>query len=149
MPGYQAHLAAGAVAGGAGLFAAAYTGHLARDPQAMAPLLAVCLLASLFPDVDTDSKGKRIFYGLLLVLDGYLLYRGDYKMAAFLGLFAILPGISAHRGWTHTWWAALCFPLPFVALAHYFLGVSWESALPWYLASLVGYFSHLAIDREW
>ena len=138
MPGYQAHLATGAVAGGGALFAAVYAGRLPQEPRTLAPLFAVCLLASLSPDVDTDSKGKRIFYGLLLVLDGLLLYREDYKMAAFLGLFAILPGISAHRGWTHTWWAMLPFPLPFVALAHYFLGVSWESALPWYLAAQVG-----------
>ncbi len=149
MPGYKAHLGAGLLAGAGGAFLAVKTGHIAQDPQLLAALLAVCLLAALFPDVDTDSKGKRLFYGLLLGLDAGLLYKEEYRWAAFLGLFAILPGLTAHRAWTHRWWAALLFPLPLFAASQFFLHFSWESALPFYLAALVGYASHLVLDREW
>lgn len=149
MPGYQAHLTGGALTAVVGIGGAVFAGTLPQDPPLLAALTAVCLLAALLPDVDTDSKGKRLFAWILLALDAGLLYREEYRWAAVLGVFAILPGLGMHRGWTHRWWAALLFPLPLLAAARFFLHFTWPQALPFYLAALAGYASHLALDREW
>jgi len=148
MPGYRAHMGGALVFGGVCLVGAVHFGYLARDPQPMAGLLGFFLLGGLFPDVDTDSIGKRLFYGLLFLVDLMLLYQKRYEWAAWAGLCAILPGITHHRGWTHTWWAMLAAPLPILFLPVLVGDASWHTFLPLYLAFVGGYFSHLAMDRK-
>ncbi len=118
--------------------------------------LAVAMLAGLWPDVDVTSHGRKLFYRLFLIFDLYLIISGAWQAAALLGLFAILPGLGRHRGWTHKVWAALLVPLSIPAAAAFLqrdgsFGVApdmgrVEAVLPYYLAAVVGYFSHLAAD---
>lgn len=118
--------------------------------------LLVAVLAALWPDVDITSQGRKLFYRLFLVLDLYLIASKEWQAAAFLGLFAILPGLGKHRGWTHRLWAALLVPLPII-LVPLFIGpggtfvrepdyTNLGQGLPYYLAAVVGYVSHLAAD---
>ncbi|MGE4298652.1 MAG: metal-dependent hydrolase [Desulfovibrionaceae bacterium] len=147
MPGYKAHIiTAGAVAGGS-LYGLAYFDYFHADPMVMAVLVAICLMAALFPDVDTCSVGRKLFYGLLAGTDVVLMVNGEYEWAAILGFFAMLPAIDNHRGWTHTWWGALLVPLPIIALPMFFYKFDWQPLLPFYVAAVVGYFSHLALDK--
>jgi len=111
-------------------------------------LLCISLLASLFPDVDTDSKGQNLFYSLLAALDLGLMIKGLYKWAAILGFCAMLPALGHHRGWTHTWWAMLLVPSVILVLPMIFYSISIEKLLPFYLAAVIGYFSHLLLDRK-
>jgi membrane-bound metal-dependent hydrolase YbcI (DUF457 family) len=109
-------------------------------------LLATVLLAALWPDVDTNSKGRHVFYRGFLVAAAALILFERYVEAAVLGLLAILPNIGKHQGWTHTIWAALgvsslCLWLPmYIARSRTLVG------LPFAIAFLVGYLSHLVLD---
>lgn len=149
MPGYRKHILAGAVAGSAALFAADQFAVLRVDRLTQATLLAVTLTASIFPDIDTPSKGRPFVYGALAVFDVYLIYTKRLLWAALLGLIAILPCLGGHRGWTHTWWAMFLVPLPLLVGPVHFLGWSWQAAAPWYIAAIIGYGSHLVLDEKW
>lgn len=147
MPGYKIHLT-GAVLAGGGALAALYTfGPLHPEPLHAAALLTTCALAGLFPDVDTSSKGRPLFYGLLALLDLVLLVNAEYKWAALVGLVAMLPALGNHRGWTHTWWAMLATPLVILAVPLVLFEFSWQTLAPFYVAAVLGYFTHLALDR--
>jgi membrane-bound metal-dependent hydrolase YbcI (DUF457 family) len=118
------------------------------DPFTAAALLATAAIASLFPDVDTDSKGKRLYYACFAAVDIVLIFRREFRWASVVGLSAILPGLGPHRGWTHTWWAMLLVPLPVLLLPVYLYDKSPTDFLPYYIAAVTGYFSHLAMDGE-
>ncbi|TWI71138.1 LexA-binding, inner membrane-associated putative hydrolase [Desulfobotulus alkaliphilus] len=148
MPGYKAHLGFGSTLGIlclAGLF----FWELYRPPlETMAILMGLCLIGSLTPDVDTDSKGQNLVYSLLILFDLFLIFKGEYKWAAILGFCAMLPAIGHHRGWTHSWWAMLVIPLPILAAPVYLFHQPWQQVLPYYLAFVLGFFSHLLLDRR-
>ena len=110
-------------------------------------LLGIALLMALWPDVDTDSKGQRLFYRIFLAADMLLIVGKLHQLAAILGLLAMIPIVGRHRGWTHTIWAAVLVALPFFVLPMYFAGRPTWVGLPYFLAALVGYGSHLVLDR--
>ena len=150
MPGYKGHITGSLVAGGIAAVAAFMLGyHFLVTPSQIAGLLGFCLLGGLFPDSDTDSKGQNLFYGLLIVGDGALIYFRQYSWAAWVGIFAMLPALGHHRSWTHTWWAMLVVGIPIVVIPLMVLGRSTLMVyLPFYVAFTVGYFSHLLLDRK-
>lgn len=149
MPGYKGHLTAGLVAGAAAVTGAVMLKHLTVDPLQIAGLMGFCLLGALFPDVDTDSKGQNLFYVLLILVNGVLIYYRHFKWSAWLGLCAMLPALGHHRGWTHTWWAMLIVGAPILIIPKFVLGAdNLKLYLPFYIAFTVGYFSHLLLDRE-
>jgi len=116
MPGYRTHLAGAAALTTGALYALNRHQVLDLSPGLAAGLMAVSLLATLFPDTDTASKARPYFYGLMALTDLVLLVLGEYQWAAVLGLFAMLPAVGNHRGWTHRWRAALLAPLPLVVV---------------------------------
>lgn len=147
MPGYRGHIAGGVFFGVMGVVGAVMMGFLARDPVQILALIGFCLLGGMFPDVDTDSKGQKLFYSILICVDLGLIYYRMYMWAAWLGLFSMLPAIGHHRGWTHTWWAMLVVPLPIIIIPALLL--DGQSLLPFfrfYAAFVLGYFSHLLLD---
>jgi hypothetical protein len=156
MPGYKGHIA-GAVA-----LNAAYVGalslapdsvlgsnhHIVSDTQLLVGLFVLAILFGLFPDIDTNSKGQDIFYGLAFVADILLLWNGRLAAAAFLGLLAMLPILGKHRGWTHSKPAMFLVPLPILAVPYLYNHVYLDTALVAYGAALIGYFSHLLLDGK-
>ena len=148
MPSYKGHIAGALVVGGMVLALAVLAGFYEASLITKAALIATAVLAALFPDVDTDSVGKVVFYWLLLIVDGVLIFKGMYVWASFVGLFAILPGLQHHRGWTHTIWAMFLVPAPVILLPMFLLHEPWDVWLPFYLAAVTGYLSHLALDGE-
>ncbi|MFH1006162.1 MAG: metal-dependent hydrolase [Candidatus Latescibacterota bacterium] len=111
-------------------------------------LFGVALLMALWPDVDMDSKGQRLFYRIFLAADALLIVGKHFQFAAILGLLAMIPIAGRHRGWTHTIWAAVLVALPFFVLPMYFCGQPTMVGVPYFLAALVGYGSHLILDRK-
>lgn len=109
-------------------------------------LVALTVMFGLWPDVDTDSKGQNLFYSIFFVVDLFLIVTEQFEWAAYLGLFAILPALGHHRGWTHTWWAMLLIPSPLLILPYLHLPDRPLVGLPFYGAAVVGYFSHLFMD---
>lgn len=149
MPGYQGHLAGGLFFGIMGLVGASLSGWLVFNPFLACGLMGFCLLGALFPDVDTDSKGQKLFYMVFVFIDLGLIFKGLHLWAAWLGLFAMLPAIGSHRGWTHTWWAMFLVPTPILVIPLMVQGNAFfPSIWPFYAAFVLGYFSHLLLDGE-
>ena len=155
MAGYKGHLFGAAVFGALylGALAAAFAVDEAFRQFTEAELIAypvalgvLCLMFGLWPDVDTNSKGQNLFYSLFFVADVVMIATEQFEWAAYLGLFAILPALGKHRGWTHSLWAMLLIPAPFLVLPLLFFPDRPLAGLPFYGAAVVGYFSHLVMD---
>jgi len=71
-------------------------------------LVLVCAIAgSLFPDIDVKSKGQKFFYCLMAPAYIYLFAQKQYALCFLVGLFALLPILTKHRGLFHRWWFLL------------------------------------------
>lgn len=109
-------------------------------------LFGLCLMFGLWPDVDTNSFAQDVFYGIFFFVDVTLIAARQFQEAAYLGLFAILPVLGKHRGWTHTYWAMILVPSPLIVLPFMLVPDQPLSGLPFYGAAVTGYFSHLVMD---
>lgn len=148
MPGYKGHIAGGLVTGGLTVSAAVILDRFTDNPLQLAAVMGFCLLGALFPDSDTDSKGQNLFYTIFVAVDGALIYHHAYQLAAWLGLFAMLPALGHHRGWTHSWLAMLLVGTPILIVPALLFGTNHIAPyIPLYLAFTLGYFSHLFLDR--
>ena len=154
MANYRGHIVGGVGAGlvyaGVMMFVpvtqlAEYAGLLS-DWQALAAVFVIAQLFALFPDIDTNSKAQDIFFYLAFGVDALLVWTGQFQAAAYLGLIAMLPIITHHRGWTHTKWAMLLVPLPIVIVPYLANDKVLAISLVYYGAAVVGYFSHLSLD---
>lgn len=120
--------------------------HLLRDWQPLAAVFILAMLFALFPDVDTKSKGQGIFYWVAFLLDVLLIANHYLQAAAYLGVVAMLPLLSRHRGWTHSKWSMVVVPLPIIAIPYLYDEKLLKISLVFYGAAVVGYFSHLLLD---
>jgi membrane-bound metal-dependent hydrolase YbcI (DUF457 family) len=154
MANYRGHIVGGvvftAVYAAAMLFVPveqfAESARLLQDWQAMAAVFVIGILFGLFPDVDTNSKAQDIFFGIVFPLDILLIWNGNIQAAAYLGLIAMLPIISHHRGWTHKKWAMFVVPLPILLIPWLYNDAVLPSSIVYYGAAVAGYFSHLFLD---
>ena len=128
-----------------GMLLASATGMLS-DWQTLVGVFVVAILLCLWPDVDTNSKGQDIFFGLAFIVDIILIWIGRLEAAAYLGLLAMTPIVGKHRGWTHSRLAMLLIPLPIVLIPYVHNHNNLTFALLFYGAAVVGYFSHLLLD---
>lgn len=144
MPGYKTHIAAALLFCG-GLFFFPFWEPLPLLNKAACVALAVFF--GLWPDVDTKSKGQAIFLILFIIVDGILILRREFERAAYLGLLITLPLLARHRGWTHQWLAMVLVPGGLYLAAVYYSGSNPGDLLPYLLAALLGYASHLVIDK--
>ena len=140
------------------------------DPIKVVGCFAIAVLFGLWPDVDIKSKSQKIFYTVLFVLNVVLIvFLRKYLESALLGLFAMLPIISKHRGWTHAKVTMLLLPGVFLLIPIYAAHPEWHSGdtllgafnalleweelpsivltgMPFYVASFIGYATHLYLD---
>jgi|WetSurMetagenome_2_1015567.scaffolds.fasta_scaffold355068_2 hypothetical protein len=101
MPGYKGHIVGGAITGAVVVLMISsadmsYTRAL--------ELVFCAILGSLFPDIDTKSKGQLFFYRCYFALFIYLAWCKRYDMATMLGIVLFLPILSRHRGIFHRAW---------------------------------------------
>jgi len=151
MSSYKGHLAGGVLFFIPFAFGLAYVFNFDKiSPLQFAlqvlTLFGICLLFALWPDVDIKSKGQKIFYTIFFVLDIIFILQERLREAAFLGIFAMMPILSKHRGWTHSIWAVFVVPLPFLVLPMYYTSANNYVGLPYYLAAVTGYLSHRFMD---
>jgi|SRR5579875_115606 membrane-bound metal-dependent hydrolase YbcI (DUF457 family) len=143
---YKGHLVGGSVA--FTLYIIALVVFFSFEPGfKVLTWFGLCMLGALWPDVDTNSLGQKLFYGIFLILDAFFLLTKHYKDAALLGFFALLPIVGKHRGWTHTIWAAFVVPSPLLLLPVIRPGLN-AGGLEYYIPVVIGYLSHLILDRE-
>lgn len=116
------------------------------NDQVVFGLFVVGILFGLWPDVDTNSKGQDIFFGIAFIADIWLIWAGRLEAAAYLGLLAMTPIVGKHRGWTHSRIAMFLVPLPIVAVPYIYNPDNLALALLFYGAAVTGYFSHLFLD---
>ena len=155
MANYKGHIAGGLGAGVAyvGILSVVpgvleQTGGLLSQWQFLAALFVVAMLFALWPDIDTNSKGQDIFFGATVVLDVILIWQGYLELAAYLGLLAMTPILSKHRGWTHSKIAMVLVPLPIVIVPYLHRTSVVATAAIIYGAAVAGYFSHLLLDGK-
>jgi membrane-bound metal-dependent hydrolase YbcI (DUF457 family) len=117
-----------------------------QDWQLIVGLFVVAVLFALFPDVDTNSMGQNIFFGIAFLAEIALIVAGKFEPAAYLGLLAMMPIIGKHRGWTHHKLAMFLVPLPIVLVPYLHNQHVWTLGLLIYGAAVAGYFSHLLLD---
>ena len=155
MAGYKGHTVGAIICGGAYVGALSFVQAGTLSPlgllsqwQFVTALLVVSVLFGLWPDVDTNSMGQNIFFGIAFAADILLIATGRIEAAAYLGLLAMTPIIGHHRGWTHSFLAMILVPLP-IAIAPYLHSHALLSlSLTVYGAAVVGYFSHLLLDGK-
>jgi membrane-bound metal-dependent hydrolase YbcI (DUF457 family) len=148
MANYTGHLLGGFIVGGLSLFGLSHFKVYKLNIHNSVLLMAAVMLGALFPDVDTHSKSRRVIYTLFITIDLSLMIAKLYKWAAILGFCAMLPALGQHRGWTHTWWAMLLVPSVILFVAMLLYNQTVMEILPYYLAMVAGYFSHLLLDRK-
>lgn len=141
-----------------------------RDIVKIIGCFAVAVLFGLWPDVDIKSKSQKIFYAVLFALNAVLIvFLQKYLESAVLGLFAMLPIMSKHRGWTHARITMVLLPSIFLLIPVYAAHSEWgtggtlvdslnalrawkgledavRSGFPFYVASFIGYATHLHLD---
>jgi hypothetical protein len=107
----------------------------------------VCTIAgSLFPDIDTKSKGQKIFYYLLCVVMVFYVVQSDYATATYVALAGFFPLLTKHRGVLHNWWAICAV----VCIVSYSLMGSYPLMADRIMFNaaffLAGVFSHVYLD---
>lgn len=147
MPNYKGHLV-----GGTGAFAISY--YLLRATDNLPPsegyevvlLYLLCLAGGLFPDIDIQSKGHKLFYQALFV--GILFIIAYQKVALFVPLAAVsfFPLFLNHRGITHNPWFLLILSSVIPLIAHWFQPEFFPLALKAALFFTIGGWSHLLLD---
>ena len=134
------------------------TGNIGHyDFSTWGQLFALTLFFSLFPDLDTSSIPQRWFFRAILSFMLGLAWFERYRLAALLGVVALLPLVDRHRGWTHWRLAPLVGPtLMFLSFGFWKMIVD-DGASPdgfqsvlgnkiFLLACVVGWYVHLLLD---
>jgi hypothetical protein len=154
MANYKGHIVGGILSAGAymallifvPLTYFAEAAGILQGWQAIVAVFVLAVLFGLFPDVDTNSKAQDIFLGIAFITDVILILTGHIQAAAYLGLIAMLPIITHHRGWTHSKWAMLAVPLPILIVPYLYNPAMLPVSVVYYGAAVAGYFSHLLFD---
>lgn len=144
MPNYQGHLAGGVVT-----YAVLRTALHSLHPSIFtsAEWLFFTLIGSLFPDIDTKSKGQKLFYRFTLLFFIILLIQQNVSTVAWLSIAAFFPLMVKHRGITHSLWFISVLCLAAIALSLFFLPQHSTIIVFDTLFFYMGALSHLVLDR--
>ncbi len=144
MPGYKSHITAALFFCG---LLYLFPFWLPMSIWEKAGCVALAVFFGLWPDVDIKSKGQTVFLIGFVILDTVLILRHEYEKAAYLGLIIVLPIVGRHRGWTHSVGGMLLVTGGLYIAAIQYSGLSPMALLPYFIAALLGYVSHLILDR--
>jgi hypothetical protein len=148
MPGYRAHLTTGFITGSTILYTLSYHTTLTTHPIVGVGYLGLCLLGSLFPDIDTYSKMQQIaLKGGMYCMAGALLLNKHFVLS-FILLAALIIAFIPHRGITHQPWFIIMMPIvPLVYLARTTTHSYSYLIIP-YTFFVAGALSHIILDRS-
>jgi len=108
MPGYRTHLVGGVAAYGITLcLLRSYCGSVFVGIE----WFLFTLAGSLFPDIDTKSKGQKYLYFILLITIIILAIQRKFLIMAMLCVATFIPIIARHRGLFHKPGFVVGFPV--------------------------------------
>lgn len=110
--------------------------------------LLFCLIGSLFPDIDTKSKGQRLVYGLLIIIISTLAAKNKLLEASVVGIISMFPLLSKHRGPMHEPWIlvaiiAVCAIKLYTLFPSFWIRILLDSTF-----FCAGCVSHLLLDKR-
>lgn len=104
------------------------------------------LAGSLFPDIDTKSKGQKYFYFATLLFFIFLAVRKQFEMATCCSFMIMTPLLVNHRGVFHNPLLVIIVPLCAWAVIHSLVPkVSYRFFLD-ILFFIAGALSHIWLD---
>lgn len=107
--------------------------------------IPISVIYSLLPDMDIKSNGSTLFYFIVLLITGYLIYKEMYYPACIVFAISLIPQFIPHRKFTHTILFAFLFPaLPYIIF--YKFNIPNEYFPLVYIPAVMGYCSHLILD---
>lgn len=108
--------------------------------------LCCAIAGSIFPDIDTKSKGQKFFYLAIAFIYSLLAFYKYYSIAIVLGLISFVPLIVSHRSLLHSLW----FIMIIVGSVYYGALIVFPSYGQLILISslffMLGVISHLVLD---
>lgn len=108
--------------------------------------LFLCLVGSLFPDIDTNSVIQKILYLSLFPAILIALFSKSWTLFFLFSTLAIAPIFTRHRGITHRAWFLLILPLVFLVVFFDCHTKISKTFLIYYLCFTAGALSHLILD---
>lgn len=144
MPNYKTHLVGGAASFGLLLYC-----MKSYNPSFLTALewFFFALMGSLFPDIDTKSKGQKLFYRVLIVILIILLMQNRFRTIAMISIASFIPLLVNHRGIFHSAWFIIMLGCFCVVFATIFLPSYVSIIMIDTLFFVGGAFSHLILDR--
>lgn len=143
MPNYKGHLVGALFCYVVTIFGLALTTW--SFPVLMQALIFTCL-GSLFPDIDTKSKGQKIFYFFGVIAVILLIMQQRYHLVACISVLGFVPLLVRHRGIFHNIWFCTLLVGGFVAVCSHIFPIHSQSILRNGLFFFLGLFSHLVLD---
>lgn len=143
MPGYRAHLVGGMVLYGISIY---LLRSFCGSVFVAAEWLIFALVGSLFPDLDTKSKGQGYLYQILLIAMIILAIQRKFLIMTFLSIAAFIPIIARHRGLFHSLAFIVAFSVT-IALVVLFYSPEYKYVVMFdAIFFIIGAFSHLSMD---
>jgi hypothetical protein len=146
MPGYRTHLVGGICAFACGWYVVVTASGSCPAFTMAIEWLCCALLGSLFPDIDTKSKGQKVFYLGILSTSVTLLISGQLRVVAGLCCLAFIPLIVRHRGLFHRTWFVILLPLVCAFAASFDCSFDRGMLMTDALFFIAGALSHLILD---
>ena len=147
MPNYKGHLVGGTIAFLLLVVCTLllYKFHAHTLPE-YALYLMSALAGSLFPDIDTKSKGQRLFSIMLLPIVIGSIALQYWLILAGCTLTLLIPLLSYHRGITHQVWFIISLPLVVPLSIRSILPSHTHHAFIAYAFFVAGALSHVILD---
>lgn len=145
MPGYKTHLLGG-ILFYCLMLLFIYARFFVPTNAQLVEWLFFALVGSLFPDIDTKSKGQHLFYWGFAIMLGILYAKRYYQLMILLGFIGMLPLLVRHRGILHNILFIFFVAIAIVGYCSY--------AMPWLARAMcwnmlffcVGALSHIWLD---
>lgn len=144
MANYKGHLVGGLCAFGVTW----YVVQLYCEPTALVSMewFLFSLAGSLFPDIDTKSKGQHFFYWIMFGLLLYLTYMHKWRTAVYLSILSMVPLLVHHRGLFHNTLFNIMFPLVSAFIVGRYVPACNQRLIFDACFFIVGALSHLWLD---
>lgn len=146
MPGYKAHITAGAVACIVAIYIISILVHFCPTFLQFMGCFACAILGSIFPDIDTTSKAQRLFFifsSMVLLIS--IVFQAWLIFFNF-SLISVIVMLLKHRTITHSaYFIFILSTLPIFFSLLVFQGI-YTGAILSAMGFAVGAFSHLLLD---